>query len=85
METSCILFIAGYILAFAGGFLLMLFFHLRVPEGTIVIEENPDDADLFRFDMPLELDEIKSKKRIVFKVQVTKLPPRNNSNSYNEE
>ena len=86
MEFDCILFIAGYVLAFIGGFLIMLAIHLKTPEGTIVIEEWDDDGpDLFRFDMPLQLEELKAKKRIIFKVKVTKETRRNNGNSYNEE
>lgn len=73
MDFQCTLFVLGYILAFVGGFLVMLFFHLRMPEGTIVIEERPnEETDLFRIDMPLQLDEIKQKKKIVFDVKVEK-------------
>lgn len=73
MDFQCTLFILGYILAFLGGFLLMLFFHLKTPEGTIVIEERPEEeTDLFRIDMPLQIEEIKQKKRIIFDVKVEK-------------
>lgn len=69
MNFDCWMMIASYILAFIGGFLIMLFIYLRKPKGTIVIEKYPD-TDLFRFDMPLSLEEIEKKKRIIFKVRI---------------
>ena len=75
MECNYIFLVAGFLCAFAGGFLVMYFIHLskKFPEGTIVIEEYPEgEADLFRFDLPLELDDIKTAKKIIFNVHVEK-------------
>lgn len=72
MGYNYIFLIIGYLAAIVAGALIMYFIQNRTPEGTIIIEERSDETDLFKFELPIELDEIKAKKKILFNIIVQK-------------
>lgn len=57
------------VLSFFIGFIFAKIFYKKHYDGAILIENGEEDRELMRWVLDMELDEIKEKKIIVFKVE----------------
>ena len=72
MPTLYLIILGCCLISFFLGLIWGWFISRKKAEGTIVIEEIENDHDLFRFDLGLDLDDIKVRKQIIFDVRVEK-------------